>query len=228
MNLVSLQKKLGYSFKNIALLNEALHHPSLKQHSSNKGINDYERLEFLGDSILGFIITEDIFKRFQSKDEGSLAPIRSYLVCKDTICRVAASLGLSLHIQMTKGEELSGGRENPSNVENTMEAIIAAVYLDSNIEETRRVVIALWSDVLSQELSSMITDYKSSLQEWSQSLSMSIPHYEVVSKTGDAHDPLFKVAVMVSSLPPEYGEGRSIKAAEKIAAEKMWRREVGK
>jgi ribonuclease-3 len=221
----SLQQKLGYFFKNNRLLMEALNHPSLKQYSHNKAPKDYERLEFLGDSVLNFIITKTIFQRFKSYDEGILAPIRAYLVCKDTICEVAKSLDLGSYIMMAKGEESSGGRNNQNNIENTMEAIIAAIYLDSDIQEIERVVLELWQEVLSQELTSMTTNYKSSLQEWSQSVSMSIPNYKVISQTGDAHAPLFKVMVTLGNLEPEYGEGRSIKAAEKIAAKKMLQRE---
>ncbi|MES2214406.1 MAG: ribonuclease III [Pseudomonadota bacterium] len=223
-SLYILQERLGYFFKNENLLMEALCHPSLKQHN-NKSSKDYERLEFLGDTILSFILTEDIFRRFQSHDEGSLAPVRSYLVCKDTICIAAKPLSLGSCLLMTKGEELSGGRDNPNNAENAMEAIIAAIYLDGGIEEARKVILYLWRNILSQELMTMTTDYKSALQEWSQGKSMEIPKYEVISKTGGAHSPLFQVKVSIGNLQPEYGEGRSIKTAEKMAAERMLRRE---
>lgn len=222
-NIIDLQGQLGYFFKDDALLKEALYHPSLKQHNGKPSIN-YERLEFLGDTILNFIMTEAIFMRFRSKDEGVLAPIRAYLVCKDTICTVAAPLMLGEYIVMTKGEELSGGRNNPNNIENVMEAIIAAIYLDGGMEKVRQVVLSLWDNILLQNLMSMITDYKSSLQEWSQEKFAVLPQYSIVSKAGNSHEPWFKVMVRVIGTEPEYGEGRSIKVAEKMAAERMWLR----
>lgn len=220
-NLKQLQIDLSYEFKDRSLLIEALCHPSLKQH--NGKVEDYERLEFLGDSVLNFIITENIFRRHKDYAEGRLAKIRAFLVCKDTICQVAEHLNLDECLMMTRGEELSGGRMNLNNVENAMEAIIAAIYLDGGLEGAKKVVLKLWNDFLRAD-HDIMSDPKSALQEWSQSQSMSIPQYQIVSKTGSSHSPTFEIMVKIDDLEPEFGSGKAIKAAEKIAAERLLKR----
>ncbi len=216
-----LQSSLGYHFKNLDLLTEALRHPSLRQ--QDQKIQDYERLEFLGDAILNFIITEAIYNSFKKYDEGKLAKMRAFLVCKEAICAAAESLDLSSSLVMTRGEELSGGRLNLNNVENAMEAIIAGIYLDGGMEQVKNVVLSLWDGLL-KAAPDVDSDPKSTLQELSQSKLMSIPHYEVVSRVGKPHDTTFEVRVQISDLDPEFGSGKSIKAAEKIAAVKLLKR----
>lgn len=214
-----LEDKLDYCFSDKELIIEALSHPSLN-HSKNKIIYNYERLEFLGDSILNFIITEYIFNKLKNHNEGSLAKIRSSLVCKDTIFKIAKNLELNNYIIMSDGEEKSGGRVNPNNLENSMEAIIAAIYLDSNITQITKIILKLWAEYLNSDNKTII-DPKSSLQEWSQGKSMSAPSYEVIEKTGKSHNPMFKVKLDIDGKYSEYGEGKSIKAAEKEAALKL-------
>ncbi len=219
-DLKRLQLDLGYSFIDLGLLRQAISHPSLKQVQNDH--QDYERLEFLGDAVLGMIITETIYVKFSDSAEGSLAKIRASLVCKDSICRVAKHLKLEEVIIMTRGEELSGGRSNLNNVENVMEAIIGAIYLDGGLEPARMIVLKLWAALLASGAGA--ADPKSGLQEWSQSRSMSIPRYEVVSREGESHSPTFKVMVTIDDLVPECGEGKSIKSAEKDAASKLLQR----
>lgn len=218
-DLEKLQSDLGYSFKDQALLRQAISHPSLKQLKNDT--QDYERLEFLGDAVLGMLITEAIYIEFSELDEGQLAKIRSSLVCKDSICKVARHLKLEDVMIMTRGEELSGGRSNLNNVENVMEAIIGAIYLDGGLEKARKIVLKLWSALM---VNGGATDPKSALQEWSQSRSMSLPRYEIVSREGEAHAPIFRVMVTIDDLVPECGEGKSIKSAEKDAASKLLKR----
>ena len=217
-NLRQLQTDLNYNFKNLNFLIEALRHPSLKQHDC--AAEDYERLEFLGDSILNLIITENIFNRHKDYAEGKLAKIRSHLVCKETICAVADHLRLEEYLIMTKGEELSGGRNNLNNIENSMEAIIAAIYLDGGFEAAKKIVLKLWNSLLEND-HNIRSDPKSALQEWSQSKSIPIPDYEIISKTGSSHSPVFEIIVKIDNVESEFGFGKSIKAAEKAAAEKM-------
>ncbi len=215
----NLQNSLGYSFKDSNLLIEALSHPSLKQNAlPSVTQKNYERLELLGDAILGFIITEILFKNFTHYDEGQLAKHRSFLVCKDTLYNVGTKLNLAEYIIMTRGEEVSGGRTNPNNIENAMEALISAIYLDSNIDTTKQIVSNLWSEFLS--IKDFATDPKTSLQEWVQSSGHSKPVYEVIKKDGSAHLPIFTVAVSAQSYR-ETGQGNSVKAAEKKAARKL-------
>lgn len=219
-NLKKLQLDLDYSFKDLGLLRRAISHPSLKQLKNDH--QDYERLEFLGDAVLGMIITEAIYIKFADLAEGILAKIRSSLVCRDSICEVAKHLKLEDIIIMTRGEELSGGRSNLNNIENAMEAIIGAIYLDGGLIAARSVVLNLWQSLITNGKGA--DDPKSSLQEWSQSRSMSIPRYEVISREGESHAPIFKVMVSINNLAPEYGQGFSIKAAEKNAASKLLQR----
>ncbi len=192
-------------------------HPSLK-HKSCGEKRDYERLEFLGDSVLNLLISEAIFKKFPDYPEGKLAKIRAYLVCKDTIGKVGDSMQIADFILMSQGEELSGGRLNKNNVENAIEAIIGAIYLDGGILECSSVIDSLWGSFLSQEANFDEIDPKTSLQEWAQGNGMVAPTYELIAKAGVDHSPIFKVMVSVGGKYKEYGSGKSIKLAQKDAA----------
>ncbi len=209
-----LERRLGYNFHNKNLLIEALSHPSLRQHNANQ--QNYERLEFLGDAIINFVVTEMLFNNFVNHDEGKLAKIRAYLVCKELLCKVASIINLPDYIIMTHGEELLGGRENLNNIENTMEALIAAIYLDSNINQVKEIIYNLWHDFM---YTINLTDYdpKSTLQELAQKNGDSKPIYQLVSKNGPAHLSTFTVSVTLNN-QKQLGTGRSIKEAEKDAA----------
>lgn len=231
-----LENTISHNFHNKQLLIEALSHPSLKQRKKhNVFVKDYERLELLGDSILNFIITENLFNNYLTYDEGKLAKIRSYLVCKETISKVAISIKLEKYIIMAYSEEVSGGRSNPSNLENSLEALIAAIYLDSDIETTKRVVNKLWDNLL-QNGNFEDSDPKTSLQEWAQSHGFSKPVYEVIAKAGPDHAPVFTVSVSITGMsnfkhgkasPKEQSSftqqasGNNLKIAEKNAARKL-------
>lgn len=210
-----LEQLLDYKFGNLDLIHEALSHPSLKQ-QHRKWQKDYERLEILGDAILGFLITELLYKKYSNFDAGNLAKIKAYLVSETTICRVAEQIHLDEFMIMGKGEEDSGGRKNSGNVENTMEAVLAAIYLDSGIESVKKIVLKLWDDYIGNFNFAEI-DPKTSLQEWSQENKFGIPHYKILGKTGEAHNPVFTVEVRAGQYH-ETGQGHSIKQAEKDAA----------
>ena len=216
-NFSKLCSTLNYNFKNISLLEEALSHPSLKQIDRTK--THYERLEFLGDSILGFLITEMIFHRFGDYSEGDIAKIKAHVVSCDIIVEVASKLHLADHMIMTIGEERSGGRINRRNIENTMEALIAAIYLDSDIENTRNIVNLLWSDQI-ENIDFSMADPKTSLQEWLQNNLKILPIYEVVKQEGPVHAPIFTVQLSAGD-NSQTGIGSSIKEAEKDAARQM-------
>ncbi|MDF2964985.1 MAG: rnc [Rickettsiaceae bacterium] len=218
-NIQALEQLLGYNFIDEALIFEALSHPSLNhnQHAKNSPkISNYERLEFLGDSVLNLVISELIYHRYSEYDEGMLAKLRASLVCKEQISQIAKSLKLAEYIIMTEGEEKSGGRLNENNLENAMEAIIGAIYLDSNLEEVKKVISKLWKDVLASPVE-LYADPKSALQEWVQARKLPIPSYDVVEQTGSSHSPLFKVQIKVDGVSA-VGVGKSKKAAEKEAA----------
>lgn len=209
-----LESKLDYRFKNHELLQEALSHPSLKQHDPNA--KNYEKLELLGDSILGFIVTEMIFNQSSKFSEGYIAKVKSYIVSKNIVSEIAASINLADYIIMTPGEEKSGGRENINNLENVMEALIAAIYLDSNIQSAKIVVEKFWSGYLNK-INLIDIDPKSYLQELLHEKLGLTPKYEVVERKGNAHSPIFKIKVSAGSYSA-VAFGKSIKAAEKNAA----------
>lgn len=219
-NLASLEEVFGYNFKNRNLLTEALSHPSLKSRASSK-LQDYERLEFLGDAVLNLVISEYLFSRFPDYDEGRLAKARSHLVCKNTICQIGNKVEMSNFIIMSSGEEQSGGRENPNNIENAIEAILGAIYIDGGISKCRDVIINLWGEFLSKETSFDEIDPKTSLQEWAQGKGMQSPSYNVTARSGKDHSPIFEVMVTIGDIYMEYGSGKSIKYAEKNAAMKL-------
>ncbi len=212
-----LEDKINYKFKDISLLKEALSHPSLKQHDINA--KDYERLELLGDSLLGFIISEMIFSNFSNYQEGQIAKIKAYAVSKDTIVKIAQTLHLANYIIMTEGEEKSHGRENPNNLENVMEALIAAIYLDAGIIKTKEFVHKLWYEYI-HDLDFDTIDPKSALQELTQHLYHNMPLYKVIEKTGLMHSPIFTVQVSAAS-HTQIAKGKTIKEAEKEAALKL-------
>lgn len=217
----ALQVALGYSFKDESILIQALSHPSLRQHiaSTDDVTIDNERLELLGDSVIGFVITELIYKNFANYNEGKLATVKSHLVCKDMLCKIGLKINLEDSIIMTHGEEVSGGRDNPSNIENAVEAVMAAIYLDSDIEVVTNIIKKLWHEYLdAPDLAQ--NDTKSALQELVQSMGPFKPIYEVKSRSGSAHAPVFEVEVEVQGRT-QSGSGHSIKAAEKEAASKM-------
>ncbi len=212
-----LEDKIDHKFKDISLLTEALSHPSLKQHCTNT--KDYERLELLGDSLLGFIISEMIFNNFSKYQEGQIAKIKAYAVSKDTIVKIAKTLDLARYIIMTEGEEKSHGRENPNNLENVMEALIAAIYLDAGITKTKKFVNKLWYEYI-HDLDFDTIDPKSALQELTQHLYHNTPLYKVIDKSGPMHSPTFTVQVSTSSYS-QTAYGKTIKEAEKEAALKL-------
>lgn len=216
-NFYLLEQALNYKFNNSKLLAEALTHPSMKQ--VDPKVKDYERLEFLGDSILGFLVTEMIFKKYKDVEEGDLAKVKAHLVSSEILVHVADKLGLSKYLIINHGEEKSGGRSNTNNIENSMEALIAAIYLDSNIENVRKIVRFFWKNIV-DDINFDAVDPKSSLQEIVQKNESDLPQYEVISRKGPVHAPLFKVKVS-SVKYSEIATGKSIKEAEKKAAHKL-------
>jgi ribonuclease III len=215
-----LEQDIGYSFNDKNFLLEALSHPSLKQNTLKHGIQkNYERLELLGDTIINFAITEILFKNFSTYNDGKLAKIRAYLVCKELLCKVAAKINLSDYIIMTYGEELLGGRQNPNNIENTMEALIAAIYLDSNIDTVKKIIYDLWYEFI-DIIDLADYDPKSTLQELAQKKGSEKPVYQVIKREGSPHAAIFTVLVQMDEYQ-QTGTGHSVKEAEKVAARKL-------
>jgi len=201
------------------LLQEALSHPSLHGNNEFQG-KDYERLEFLGDSVINLIVTDILYHKFKSHMEGDLAKMRAYLISKELMVKIANNISLSNYIIIGSSEELSGGRHNPNNLENVLEAICGAIYLDGGLDQAAKVVSQCWHQFITSEIITF-SDPKTTLQELLQERGLSLPKYEIKSKDGPSHSPEFTVRCIADTLGSAYGVGKSIKAAEKEAAIKM-------
>lgn len=214
--LESLEKLIGYKFNDINILKQALTHPSL---NTNSKLHIFQRLEFYGDAILNFIISDIIFNKHKDYDEGRLTRMKSALVCKETLYEIARSFNLQDFLIMSKGEEKAGGRDNVNNLENALEALIATIYLDGGIEACRTFILHFWLDELKSYTDHRTHDPKGAVQEWAQKRG-SIPEYEVVSTIGSPHNPSFEIKLTLEGMHT-FGTARSKKEAEKIAAKKM-------
>jgi ribonuclease-3 len=222
MKVNEIYSKIGYKFKDEALLKNALTHPSMisEQVSKKIKVQSYERLEFLGDSVLGLVISEMLMENYRNESEGDLSRRKTFLVCGKTLAEIAEMLEISKFIMMSKGEEVHGGRKNMRNLENIMEAIIGAMYIDGGLEPVRKFVEKNWIDRILEQKDPP-KELKTELQELSQKYYNCIPRYVLVEKSGAEHSPKFRVSVEVDGLESFVGEGLSKKEAEKDAAEKM-------
>lgn len=212
--MTDFEKKIGYEFKDKALLNRAMTHSS---YANEKGTGlDNERLEFLGDSVLGFITAEYFFEEYKDKKEGELTKKRANAVCEKTLFEFAEVIGLGDMILLGKGEELTGGRHRPSVVSDAFEALIAAIYLDGGIEKAKEFVLPFIESVNSAK--PILKDYKSTLQEVLQQNPTEKFEYVVVRESGPDHDKEFVVEIHMNSNVIGRGKGRSKKKAEQSAA----------
>ncbi len=214
-----LEKKIGYSFKDRALLECALTHSSyVNEHKINR-CQDYERLEFLGDAVLEMVSSAVLYRRYPEKKEGELSKLRSTLVCEPALAYCARDIGLEAFIRLGKGEEATGGRQRDSIISDVMEATIGAMYLDSGrVEEAQDFIMKfILSDLENKRL---FYDAKSILQEEVQQHGQSI-RYEVLEESGPEHCKTFRVAVLIDDKQVQTGEGRSKKAAEQQAAHRL-------
>lgn len=209
-----LESIIGYSFKDTQLLKLALTHSSF---SNEKGpYKNNERLEFLGDSVLGFITAEYLFSKLGSTPEGQLTKIRANAVCERSLAKFAAEIDLGKYLFLGKGEILTGGRERPSVLSDAFEALIAAIYLDGGIDEARKFVLRFVSNT--EKDANEVTDYKTTLQEVIQKNPEENLSYELVAQSGPAHMKTFTVEVRLNSNCIGVGEGHSKKKAEQAAA----------
>lgn len=200
---------LGYTFHNPQLLTRALTHPSMK------GKNN-QRLEFLGDAVLQFIMSDMLYHTHPEDQEGGLTHTRALLVCEEALSPVARSLGLGDALIMDHGEEITGGRTRPSILCDTMEAVLAAVYLDGGLDAARDIIRRLWPKP--EEVRRPMQDAKSELQEFLQRDGGAFPTYEILGSTGPQHDPKFEARVMHGGKELGRGVGKTKKEAEKAAA----------
>ena len=214
--LQALQRRLGHTFADPALLRRALTHRSC-------GADHYERLEFLGDAVLGLVVATLLVRRLPQGREGDLSRARAALVRQDALHRIALQLGLPALVRLGEGERRSGGHERPSILADVVEALLGAVYLDAGFEAALAVARRWYDDVaLDPDVGK---DAKTALQEWLQGRRRPLPRYEVVAVRGEAHAQTFEVACHVDGLAePTLGRGSSRRTAEQAAAAAMLQR----
>jgi ribonuclease-3 len=220
-----LQLALGWDFVDHDLLDRALTHRS---YCAEHGIEDSnERLEFLGDSVLGFVVTRFVYEEYPHMPEGELAKLRAAVVSAEALAEVAQELDLGASMRLGKGEDASGGRAKPSILADAMEAVIAAVYLDGGLEPASRLVLALLeSRIREQAIGPGGQDYKTRLQELAAQRCDQLPKYQVRHE-GPDHSKRFFAAVFLRNEEYGAGEGRSKKSAEQAAAQIAWERLQG-
>lgn len=217
--LYQLEESLHYRFKNIELLRSALYHSSYANEHRGTGITSNERLEFLGDAVLGFVSAEFLYTRHPDLPEGELTRIRAALVCEESLHEVAGRLNLGRCLMLGKGEESGGGRQRPSILADAVEAVLAAVYLDGGIEPVRALIHRI---LLNKEQEQLVEnrrrDCKTELQELVQRKPNQALHYALVSESGPDHAKVFTVAVTLNGQVVGLGTGHSKKEAEQSAA----------
>jgi ribonuclease-3 len=219
LDIAKLQKILGVSFKKPALLKQALVHSSYINENPIHSLGHNERLEFLGDAVLDFIVADKLYREFPGLNEGEMTRLRAALVRRDTLAGMARRIKLGDFLYMGKGEESSGGRNKTPNLAGALEAVIAAVFLDRGIIAAEGMISGLlageWEKLTSRGAG---IEYKSRLQELVQSQFQAAPAYRLVSESGPDHEKSFLVEVIVNSKVVGRGTGRTKKAAETEAA----------
>lgn len=221
-DLGTLMQRLGYRFSDPSLLGLALTHTSVDG-SSGTGTN-YERLEFLGDRVLGLVISEMLLDMFPEAAEGELAPRFNALVRRETVAKVARGFGIGPYLRLGIGEEQTGGRNKSAILADVGEAIIAAIYRDGGLKAAADFIAREWTSVL-QDQTAPPRDAKTALQEWSQGKGLGLPEYKVTGRMGPDHAPRFTIEVSVPGLAPSKGTGSSKREAEQTAASALLARE---
>ena len=219
MTLEKLQENLGYRFRDESLLRGALYHSSYANEHRNENIVSNERLEFLGDAVLGFVSAEFLYSRFPHAPEGELTRIRAALVREESLFEVAQALQLGGCLMLGKGEESGGGRQRPSILADCTEAVFAAVYLDGGMDCARDLIHrVLLSKGDIEVAESRRRDYKTELQELVQRKPHQVLRYELIGQSGPDHAKVFTVAVLLNGDPIGEGSGHSKKEAEQASA----------
>ncbi len=212
-----LETAMGYRFSNITLLQNALTHSSYANERWHDSLKSNERLEFLGDSILGMVVAEHLYRNYPNRPEGELTRMRADMVCETSLAKVANSLCLGRHMLLGHGEEQGGGRQRSSILADAVESVIAAMFLDGGMEPARKFIARfILCNVPETALSN--ADYKTALQEKVQQKKNQVLTYELIGESGPDHDKHFEVRVLLNGEPVGYGKGTSKKRAEQAAA----------
>ena len=221
--LIDAGRALGIKLNRFDMLACALTHPSVMPDPLT-GVGShpstYQRLEFLGDRVLGLVIAERLLYTFPDESEGELARRYAVLVSTATLADIARHIQLASHVKFSRGEAAQNGAENSANLADTCEAVIGAIYLDGGIEEARNFIEREWAELIRIQ-DKPPRDAKTGLQEWTQARGLGLPRYEIVSQGGPAHSPTFTIEVYVQGFLPAKGQGKSKRYAERVAAEHM-------
>lgn len=210
-----LEKKIGYTFRNIELLITAMTHTSYANELKINKVESYERTEFLGDAILEYIVSEYLFLNKKDYEEGRLTKLRASLVCEFTLSQISESLGYGDYVRLSKGEEQTGGRKRRSILCDLFESVLGAIYLDGGIEPAKKFVHRFLLDDI--ETKSLFYDAKSTLQEYCQKQGSELS-YELIAEKGPEHNKLFISQAFIGGVKTAEGEGSSRKASEQMAA----------
>ncbi len=213
---------LGYTFVNPELLQEALTHPSCNQQKNGQAFH-YQRLEFLGDSVLGLVISDLLMQHYAQEAEGLLARRKAALVESKTLAAQMQGFGIAHHIYMSAGEEAGGGRSSQAILEDVCEALIGAIYRDGGYAAAYDFVAKHWKTLLESAIEAP-KDAKTALQEWVQGRGLPLPAYTLISSEGPAHEPFFVIQVRVEGFGEAQGEALSKRKAEQMAAATMLER----
>ena len=223
-----LVRRLGHDFRTPALLERALTHASVSEGGSpqtSKAPRDNERMEFLGDRVLGLLVADRLHNDFPEADEGQLSSRLHALVDKGACGRVGDRLGIGQALRLSPGETKSGGRRKEGVIADAVEAVLAAVYLDGGLDAARLAFDRLWAEELARTPDRGLANPKSALQEWAQAQGRPLPTYRIADRSGSDHAPTFTIEVAVEGVEPISAQGRSRQDAEKSAAIAMLKRE---
>jgi ribonuclease-3 len=218
-----LERRIGYRFRDRGLLEHALTHRSRVHEDASGGVFDNESMEFLGDSVLGFVIADMLFREFPQHNEGQKSKLKASLVSAASLARLGESIDLGQFLILGRGEEKTGGRRKHAIIADGYEALIAAIYLDGGIEPARAFIEREFKDLIAEArrtgaAASFTDDWKSALQEWLQSRGLGLPAYRLAAELGPDHRKSFVVEVVVEGAPVAAAEGRSKKEAAQAAA----------
>jgi len=217
--IAALETRIGHVFRDRDLLERALTHPSVTEGA--RPTRHYERLEFLGDRVLGLLTAERLLALYPEEREGVLSPRLAAVVNGQACARVARRIGLGPALRLSPGETKSGGRDKTTILGDAVEALMAAIYIDGDLDTARAFFMEAWSEEFASVSEVGGLDPKTELQQWAQGRGLALPSYEVLRRTGPDHAPEFIVQVLLEGFEPEQGRGRSRQAAEKAAALEM-------
>jgi ribonuclease-3 len=221
--IAALELRLGFTFTDPTLLERALTHSSVGDGA--KKVSDNERLEFIGDRVLGLLAAERLAELYPKSSEGDLAPRLNALVSRKTCAVVARKIDLGAALRLSPAETKAGGRDKDSILAGGCEAIMAALFQEGGLEAARAVFLDLWAEPIADLGAPRPLDPKTQLQEWAQGAGKPLPAYAVIGRTGPDHAPMFTIEVRVEGLEPARAEGRSRQEAEKAAAQALLQRE---